>query len=442
MATEKRKDSRKRVLKEGEYERANGTYEYRWRDNKGKRQYVYAKTLEELRDKENDVLKDILNGKRTVDKSMTVNDLYDRWEQLKRGLKDNTFENYCYMYKQFVKNSFGMTRVYALKKSDVRAFYITLHDVRHLTVNTIDNIHTVLHQVLELAVEDDYLQNNPSDNALKELKKAYNKDTKKRKALTVPQQKVFEEFLKRPEEARWQPVFMVMLYTGMRVGEITGLQWEDIDLKEGFITVNKTLVYYARGDEKAKGGRNRYSTYKMNTTKTVAGFRMIPILPVVREMLELEKKTQEMLDIRCEAEVDGFHNFIFVNRFGHLQHQGTLNKALRRIIRDCNCIQIDKKGETLPPFSCHTLRHTFVTRLCEADVNIKAIQAIVGHKDISTTLDIYADATRELKKKGANTLEAYFKSIFGDYTPPDLSDLSIGSYDDTESGDDDFDEEE
>lgn len=102
MTIKRRKDDKNRVLKEGEYQRANGTFEYKWRDKKGKRHSVYAKTLEELREKEIDVLRDALDGIRTGKQDLTINDLYNLWVQLKRGLKDNTFSNYKYMYTQFV----------------------------------------------------------------------------------------------------------------------------------------------------------------------------------------------------------------------------------------------------------------------------------------------------------------------------------------------------
>ena len=96
MAIERRKDNKRRVLKEGEYQRANGTFEYKWRDKRGKRHSVYAKTLDELREKENDVLRDALDGIRADKNDLTINDLYHRWVQLKKGLNANTFQ--CYKY--------------------------------------------------------------------------------------------------------------------------------------------------------------------------------------------------------------------------------------------------------------------------------------------------------------------------------------------------------
>lgn len=407
MAIERRKDNKNHVLKDGEHQRANGTYEYKWRDKKGKRHSVYAKTLDELRAKEIDVIRDALDGIRADKNTITINDLYYRWEQLKKGLKANTFQNYKYMYSQFVERDFGNTHIADLKRSDVRAFYNYLADERYVKANTIDTIHTVLHQVLELGVEDDYLRYNPSDNALKELKRAHNNDSERKRALTVSEANLFENFLlKEGQYHRWYPIFTIMMWTGMRVGEITGLRWCDIDFEEGLINVNHTLVYFDKGGSERCG-------FAINTPKTKAGERIIPMLPKVKEAFLMEKAYQEEIGLECKAVVDGYTDFIFINRFGGVQHQGTLNKALRRIIRDCNYEVLDKGMKApvlLPKFSNHSLRHTFTTRMCEAGVNIKAMQDILGHADAETTLQIYTDATKDLKKSEMIGLNEFFKT--------------------------------
>lgn len=406
MAVERRKDNKKRVLKEGEYQRASGTYEFKWRDKRGSRHSISAKTLEELREKELDVLRDVLDGVRADKNDLTINDLYNSWIQLKRGLKENTFSNYKYMYTQFVEPNFGKNKLVDLKRSDVRSFYNYLADEMHVQVRTIDSLHTVLHQVLELGVEDEYLRYNPSDNALRELKKARNYNVEKKRALTIPEQELFESFLrKQGQYHRWYPIFIVMLWTGMRVGEVTGLRWCDIDLEEGIINVNHTLVHY-------KDVNEQKCIFRINTPKTKAGERIIPMLPKVKEAFIMEKEYQEQCGLKSVDVVDGYRDFIFVNRFGEVQHQGTLNKALRRIIRDCNFEVIDNcKGDDaviLPKFSNHSLRHTFTTRMCEAGMNVKAMQRVLGHSDIGTTMDIYAEATKELVKSELENFESYF----------------------------------
>lgn len=136
------------------------------------------------------------------------------------------------------------------------------------------------------------------------------------------------------------------------------------------------------------------------------------MLDFVKEAFIQERDYQRANDIQCLVTIDGYTDFIFVNRFGNTQHQGTLNKAIRRIIRDCNDEVLLKEEDDpvlLPHFSCHSLRHTFTTRMCEAGVNVKVIQDALGHADISTTLNIYADVTKELKKNEFVGLDMYFK---------------------------------
>lgn len=402
----KRKDKDRIVLRKGECQRPNGSYDYRWTDQFGKRHVIYGKTLEELREKEKEVDRDISDGIKAEKRNTTINELFDLWCHIKRGLKDNTFQNYKYMYNTFVRPKFGKLKISQVKKSDVKRFYNYLADERGLQASTIDSIHTVLHQVFDLAVDDGYIRSNPSERVLKELKQAHCFQTEKRKALTVAEQELFLDYLRNtPRYRHWYPIFAVMLGTGLRVGEATGLRWCDIDLDEGLIDVNHTLVYYCHGPQKG-------CSFNVNTPKTKAGERVVPMLGFVKEAFLEERENQKETGISCKASVDGYTDFIFVNRYGDTQHLGTLNKAIRRIIRDCNDAQFEKSENPevlLPHFSCHTLRHTFTTRMCEAGVNIKVIQDALGHADVSTTLGIYADVTKDLRKDEFAGLDAYFQ---------------------------------
>ena len=402
----KRKDKDRIVLRKGECQRPNGSYDYRWTDQFGKRHVIYGKTLEELREKEKEVDRDISDGIKAEKRNTTINELFDLWCHIKRGLKDNTFQNYKYMYNTFVRPKFGKLKISQVKKSDVKRFYNYLADERCLQASTIDSIHTVLHQVFDLAVDDGYIRSNPSERVLKELKQVHCFQTEKRKALTVAEQELFLDYLRNtPHYRHWYPIFAVMLGTGLRVGEATGLRWCDIDLDEGLINVNHTLVYYSHGPQKG-------CSFNVNTPKTKAGERVVPMLGFVKEAFLEERENQKETGISCNASVDGYTDFIFVNRYGDTQHLGTLNKAIRRIIRDCNDAQFEKSDNPevlLPHFSCHTLRHTFTTRMCEAGVNIKVIQDALGHADVSTTLGIYADVTKDLRKDEFAGLDAYFQ---------------------------------
>ena len=409
----KRKDKNRVVLKKGEsYRESDGRYFYRWTDATGKRHAVYARTLEKLRIKEDEVAKDISDGIKAEAQAITLNQIYDLWKDIKRGLKNTTFQNYCYMYDMFVRNTFGKKRISSIKKSDVKRFYNTLADERGLAASTIDSIHTVVHQLFGMAIDDNYIRSNPSDNALRELKKSREFIEEKRFALTEEQEKLFLDYLlKTPMYRHWYPIFAIMVGSGLRVGEVTGLRWQDIDFENGVIDVNHTLVYYAHPI--VKPGEKKGTYFAINSTKTPASKRKIPMLDFVKEAFKMEQEYQQEAEICCQAIVDGYTNFIFVNRFGNVQHQGTLNKAIRRIIRDCNSEIIEKNADKtdlilLPHFSCHSLRHTFATRMCEKGVNIKVIQDVMGHTDISTTMNIYTDATKDMKTQAFADLNAQY----------------------------------
>ena len=393
-----RYDSNRTRLKTGESQRPNGTYVYRWTTADGKRHATYAPTLKELRIQEEQIVVDKYNGIRTDKKNLTINEMFELWCQLKRGIKDSTFKNYIYMYELFVKPTMGKNRITMVKKSDIRRFYNGLADGKILKIATIDNVHNVLHQVFQVAVDDDIIRSNPTDGMLKELKLSHNFDREKKNALTVEQQKLFFDYiLKSPKDRHWYPIFYIMANTGMRVGEITGLRWRDIDLEEGIISINHTLVYYNHRDEKG-------CYFSINTPKTKAGEREIPMTEGVKQAFMMEREYQEEAQITSKGHVDGYDDFIFVNRYGDVQNQGNLNKAIKRIMRDCNDEILEMYGADsdpvlLPHFSCHILRHTFATRLCESGINLKVIQNVLGHADISTTMDIYVDVTNALKKK-------------------------------------------
>ena len=119
----RRKTSKGKVLRENESERKDGVFQYRWRDRTGKRHYIYGKTLEELRAKEEKVKRDKSDGIKVEAMSITVNDVFDLWLQLKKGVKRNTLTNYVYMYDVFAREEIGKYKITTLKKSDIRRYY-------------------------------------------------------------------------------------------------------------------------------------------------------------------------------------------------------------------------------------------------------------------------------------------------------------------------------
>lgn len=402
-----RKDAAGRKLKDGERQRPNGSYEYRWTDKIGKRHSIYAATLKELREKELKVTQDAIDGIRVSSNHLTVNDWYAKWKSLKKGLKENTFQNYQYMYNQYVSETFGKMKLKQVKRSDVKRFYNDLHEKNRLKVRTIESVHIVLYQVFEVAVNDDVIRYNPCEKALKELKSAF-PEVEKKKGLTIEEESTFLRFVETNNRySRWYPVLVTLFRTGMRIGECMALTWEDIDFEAKTIRISKTLEYFNIVDE-------RKNTKEIHTPKTVAGIRFIPMLPEVIAALEEEKALQKLLGIECIETVDGVTDFVFLNRYGKTLCRESVNRTIHRIVRECN-MAIELKqfdGVFLPKFSCHTTRHTFATRLNEAGINLKAAQSMLGHVDVSTTLNIYTDSTKSLMDQAI--LE------FGDFTKKNI----------------------
>ena len=402
----KRKDSKGRLLRRGERQREDGTYEFRYQKNGGKRKSVYSSSLEALRKLEDKITMDRIDGIRFNADTVTLDDVYGVWCRTKKGVKDNTFQNYKYMYTQFISPEIGKCKICKLKKSDVRQFYNRMVDGGGLKLATAESMHTILHQVLQLAVDDNYIRTNPATGALKELKASHQYDSEKRIALTVDQQKLLLSYLDKSEEYRhWKPIIEIFLGTGLRVGELTGLRWEDVDFENGVIDVNHTLVFYNK-DHKQR--------YAINTPKTQSSRRKVPMLDSVRNAFLQIKKEQDEKGLYCTTVVDGYQDFIFCNRFGEVLNLGVLNKACWRIMRDCNDeIWDNHEGDDmpllLPRFSCHTFRHTFTTRMCESGMNIKVIQGVLGHTDISTTMNIYVDITKELEQTAMGDLSRYLE---------------------------------
>lgn len=349
---------------------------------------------------------------------MTLDDLYERWVRVKRGIKTVTFNKYKHDYKKYIQPSLGRKRLDSIKSTDIRAFYNELTDDLAFAVSTIGTIHRLLHQILDLGVDDDLLRKNPSTKALKDFKSEHSPGIRKNKAMTFQEQQLFEKFLETSKQyRRWQPLFTTMLWTGLRAGELSALRWCDVDFNREVIVVDHALSYH--GDEELKNNRNH-----IDTPKSVHSVREIHMLPQVKEALLKEKRMQEIVGLKCNVEIDGFTDFVFLTRNGGPKHVWGMNDALDNIVRDCNT-QVMREWEetdheeeenpvTLPPLSCHWLRHSFATRCCEAEVNPKALQRILGHADFETTMDIYAEATDDLKKSQLIYLNEYFKNVEND----------------------------
>ena len=404
-----RRDNKGRVLNKRETQCKDFKYRYQYIDPNGIRRSIYANTLRELREREKQLIKDQLDGIDTYCAgSSTLNYVFDRYIKNKTNLKPNTKVNYEYMYDRYVRDTFGKNAIGKIRFSDVKSFYIRLIDDSGLKTNTVDTIHTLLHPTFQMAVRDGIIRMNPSDSVMCEIKKSMGKNKGIRHALTLEQQRAFLEYTKNSfTYCHWYPLMVVLFGTGCRIGEAVGLRWEDVDYENRLISINHSVVFI---------GHKKYPERYVSTPKTESGTRLIPMMDVVQDALRQEYEYQELGGFNTD-EVDGMNGFIFRNREGKVINPSLVNRAIKRIYESYNSEEIllahkeHREPVIIPHFSCHHIRHTFCTRICENETNLKVIQSIMGHANIETTMDIYAEATDQKKKEALFALEQN-KKIF------------------------------
>lgn len=402
-----RKDLRGRSLRKGEVQRASDKrYMYTYTDPLGRRKFIYANDLTQLREKEEKLLKDQLDGLDIyVAGKATLNETFDRYISTKYNLRESTRSSYLYTYDHYVRETFGLKRIAEIKYSDVLQFYYHLLNQQGISLGTLDSVHCLLHPTFQLAVRDEIIRKNPTDGVMKEISRESGKNRGVRHALTIEQQRCFMEYIaNHPIYYHWWPMFTILLGTGCRIGEALGLRWQDLDFEKRVININHSLVYYpANGSNKC--------VLRVSLPKTDAGIRTIPMLDIVKDAFEMLYEEQKENGFN-ETEIDGMSGFIFCNRFGSVPNPQTVNHTIKRIANNYNADEVVRAKKEhrdpiiLPNFSCHHLRHTFCTRLCENETNLKVIQSIMGHKNIETTLDIYAEATEKKKQESFENLAA------------------------------------
>lgn len=376
---EKRKDTRGRILRTGESQRSqDGRYLFHYTGTDGKRKTIYGKTLSELREKEKKVLRDVSDGidGQQADR-LTLNQLFDRFMETKAGLRENTVENYRRTWRLYARDALGKKAISDVKTSDVKALLAGM-TAKGLSRSTAKLTGTLLKGVFQLAEEDNLIGRNPASGV------KYSGTVKTREALTEAQQERLLSFVKDNCVFRDKfPLLVVALGTGLRVGELTGLVWENVDLKNNLLHVDHQLQYRKCSDDEK-------TVFRVTKLKTDAGKRDIPLSPDARMALVEQRKLSLARGTLSTATVDGISGFIFTSKNGQPYATNAINSFLKNVIEQYNKLY---PSEPLPHVSAHILRHTACTRMAEAHIDIKLIQKTMGHKSAKITLDTYTHAT-------------------------------------------------
>jgi len=404
------------VLQKHESTRTNGNktiFVYQIMGENGHRVQFTSTTIEGLREKEKILQQDMFRHLDTSARNMLLNDVYKEWFRT-ITVRETTESNYQFAYNSYCKDSLGKKKIRDIKVGDVVALYKNLLNERHLSINTIDGLHTVVQQVFLYAIKQDYIYKNPCDGVMKKLKQGKKKE--KGQVLSQAEEARFLEYLKVYDEenhSNWYPFFAVMLFTGLRMGEMAGLQWDDIDFERGIITIQHNLVYYRdrNGDEQTEMKTAVKMRKNIHLPKTESGYRTFKLSNSALEALKMQKDK----GVKSEVTIAGFNKFVFVNRFGNSVHQGTINKNMKRIITYAN-IDADERNERgenipiIPNISSHALRRTFITRCAEAGVNVAVTAKLVGHNDIRTTIEYYTVVREDWQNDELDKLDEYMHS--------------------------------
>jgi integrase len=363
--SEKRKDNRGRILRTGESQRKDGIYQYRYADILGTRRYIYDADLNKLREKEKYVQKQLDQGLDYANGKMTVVELYEQYVDTKRNARENTKKTYAYFAKVLRNDAFSKKEISKVKPLDAKKWLIKLHD-SGLSYGTLKVLKAAVGGAFKMACEEDIISKNPCAFSLSSI---ISNDTTKKEVLSLEQQKAFLSFVRKDAwGSKYYDVIIVLLNTGMRIGELSGLIIDDIDFEKRRIKIDHQLQYYDKNG------------YVVEKVKSRSGNRMIPMSDDVYESLK------RVLNNRKQIERE-FEDYVFLNRNGRPITSTAFAISLKRIITKYNnCHQNDQ----LPNITPHSFRHMFCSNMVKANMNAKTLQYIMGHADISMTLNVYS----------------------------------------------------
>lgn len=366
---ERRKDSKGRVLKKGESERKDGRYQYRYNDVFGTRKTVYANGLNELRDLEKQIEKDIGDGIDYSKGQMTVYELVERYLSLKQGVRYNTRIGYNFVSNLLRKEPFSRLKVSNVKMPDAQKWIIKMYNDGK-GYSTLASICGVVKPAFQMACNEDAIRKNPFDFKITDV---VPNNSKKREALTEDEQIEWLSFIKNDKTyCKYYDEFVVLLNTGMRVSEFCGLTSKDLDFNNRKINVDHQLV------------RERNGKYYVEKTKTQAGCRFIPMTNEVFQ--SLKRIIENRPKLKIEPFVDGYTGFILVDKNGNPKIALHIENEIRWSLEKYKKLFPNKPPIIVTP---HVLRHTFCTNMINAGMDAKRLQYLMGHSDVSTTLNIY-----------------------------------------------------
>ncbi len=396
--SEKRRDSKGRILRNGECQRKDGLYQYDYVDMNGKPKCLYSWKLEatdplpkgkrkckSLREKEREVQRNMDDGIVPYGGQLTVLELVKKYVLQKTGVRPTTRAGYKTVMNILEKEDFGAKRIDKVKLSDAKGWLIKLQDKDGRSYSSIHTIRGVLRLAFQMAVDDDLIRRNPFDF---QLVTVIVNDSVTREAVTHDEKRKFLEFVKNDKHfSKYYEGIYILFYTGMRISEFVGLTVKDINFEDGTINIDHQLQ------------RTNSMKYVIEPTKTNAGTRVIPMSKDVCECFRriIEKRKSP----KVEPMIGGKTGFLYLDKNDMPMVALHWEKYFQHIVEKYNKIY----KVQMPKITPHVCRHTYCSHCASSGMNPKHLQYLMGHSDIGVTLNTYTHIDFENVKKEVKSLE-------------------------------------
>ncbi|MBE6064703.1 tyrosine-type recombinase/integrase [Clostridium cochlearium] len=392
------KKSRNKANGEGTIytEKRNGKNYYRGQislgyDDKGKliRKSFSSYSKQEVIQKMNEYQYKNNVGILPSDDKITLQQWFKTWlyEFRVNDLKPSSFERYEGIYRKYILNSpIGKITLSELRAKDLQAYYNTLSS-NGISANVINTINGFLYTCLESALKQNYIPKNYCKLVI--LPKVIKED--KFTVFTLEEQDIF---LNAIQGNKYEVAFKLALGTGIRLGELLGLKWSDIDFKNNTVSISRAIKRVTLIDDNGK----RSSQILEQLPKTKTSIREIPIPSTIIEALK-QHQDKQLLIKKENKDLYNDNDYIFCDKLGNPLDPKRMPRNFKSILK--------KAG--LKDIKFHSLRHTYATRLFEVGVPIKTVQALMGHSDITTTMNIYTHVMPEQKAKAVEKIDNLFK---------------------------------
>lgn len=358
-------------------QRSDGRYEARAVIN-GKSICLYNKSFSKLK-KEFKEKKAAVQFSESFDDETKLKDWFRKWFEVYKipTLKETTIEPARSAFKNAINQYIGNVEIAKIKNMDVQEC-VNKASSDGYCYFTVQTGVSLLKSCLESAVSNGMIPFNPCSNIILPKRKP----TKEKVFLTVEEEKEFLAYTKKRQPWYYEMLY-VMFNTGLRIGEVGSLQWENIDFEREEIKVESTLLCQAMNGKKKKA---------ILPPKTASSIRTIPMLRDVKKMLISQKKKTESRkeEVGKKWKPDGIvKDPVFTTSYGGIIKPNSTRVVINSITDAINKNRLKNKQDEFKPMYPHAIRHTFCSRCYEKNIDVKVVQQIMGHSKFSTTMDVY-----------------------------------------------------